>query len=310
MESGGDMDWSDERYVRLYTRDTTNWLLLSWKAQGLFALILRKCNRIGVIDLGKAGLKGVSAHIGGPAAWPELEPLIDELLLDGCIVHREHEGREYLVLPNYLEAQECPSSAAQRKRDSRERKRAMILLSVTKRDQSVTKRDSGSQYVTKCHAGSSTRDKRSLRTVPCLTDHSCPSDEHSNDGPIEQSLDHCSEEQHGSERVSKSSDLVAEIWSAWLERWREHRGTGKPPVLSKERKRQIQARLKDGYSIDDLKLAIDGIWSDSFCLTGGHTRPEVVFRNSGQVELYMAKASPSIDPDNDRPELQLFTGEA
>ena len=62
------MRWDDERYVRLYTRDTTDWLALSWQAQGLFVLILRKVNRAGVIDLGRAGKRGLAAHVGGAAA--------------------------------------------------------------------------------------------------------------------------------------------------------------------------------------------------------------------------------------------------
>src|SRR4051794_1870175 len=69
--------WEDERYVRFYVRDTTDWLMLSWKAQGLFGLILRKVDRAGVLDLGKLGKRGIVAHIGGPSAWSEIEPLLD-----------------------------------------------------------------------------------------------------------------------------------------------------------------------------------------------------------------------------------------
>ena len=35
------MRWEDERYVRIYTRDTPSWMLLSWDAQALFLQLLR-----------------------------------------------------------------------------------------------------------------------------------------------------------------------------------------------------------------------------------------------------------------------------
>ena len=41
------MDWSNERYVRVYTRDTADWLALSTDAQDLLLLLLRRL-RIGV----------------------------------------------------------------------------------------------------------------------------------------------------------------------------------------------------------------------------------------------------------------------
>ena len=34
------MRWEDERYVRVYTRDTPEWCLLSWEARALFLLLL------------------------------------------------------------------------------------------------------------------------------------------------------------------------------------------------------------------------------------------------------------------------------
>ena len=126
------MDWSDERWVKLYTRDTTEWLSLSWRAQGLLCLILRKVNRAGVIDLGRLGKRGLSAHVGGASAWPDVEPALDELLADGCVTI---EGAT-LTVPNFIDAQTSIQSAAARKRAEREKASA------------VTKRDFGSHAVT------------------------------------------------------------------------------------------------------------------------------------------------------------------
>jgi hypothetical protein len=129
------MDWSDERWVKLYTRDTTEWLSLSWRAQGLLCLVLRKVNRAGVIDLGRLGKRGLSAHIGGASAWPDVEPALDELLADGCVTI---EGST-LTVPNFIDAQTSIQSAAARKRAEREKASA------------VTKRDNESPSVTAGH---------------------------------------------------------------------------------------------------------------------------------------------------------------
>lgn len=140
------MDWSDERWVKLYTRDTTDWLALSWQAQGLFVLILRKVNRAGVIDLGRAGKRGLAAHIGGGSAWASMEPHLDELLSDGCVTF---DGIA-LRVPNFVTAQTSIQSDKARKRAERERAndlgRDEQENEEPKRD--VTKRDGESQDVT------------------------------------------------------------------------------------------------------------------------------------------------------------------
>ena len=130
------MDWQNERWVKLYTRDSTDWLTLSWQAQGLFCLLLRKVNRAGVIDLGRHGAKGLSVHFGGPLAWPSLETALKELIESGCVTI----GGPSLEIPNFVEAQAATQSAIARKRTERERER-----------DGVTKRDSGSRNVTEGH---------------------------------------------------------------------------------------------------------------------------------------------------------------
>ena len=63
------MRWEDERYVRLYTRDSVDWLMLSLEAQGLLALILRKLDRAGILPLGKHGGRAVAIAVGHPGRW-------------------------------------------------------------------------------------------------------------------------------------------------------------------------------------------------------------------------------------------------
>ncbi len=116
------MRWEDERYVRLYTRDTPEFKALSWQARGLFALIMRKVDRAGILAVGRLGLKGVAVAVDAP--WVEVERPLRELLEDGCVAFDEPNTN--VVLPNFLPAQEALQSDAARKRASRERARAMF----------------------------------------------------------------------------------------------------------------------------------------------------------------------------------------
>lgn len=110
------MRFEDERYVRLYTRDTPEFLSMSWQARGLFALIMRKVDRAGILPLGRLGLSGVAISVGAP--WVEIEPALRELLDDGCVAVTD-DARTLLV-PNFLAAQECKQTDAARKQASRE----------------------------------------------------------------------------------------------------------------------------------------------------------------------------------------------
>ena len=151
------MNWSDERYVRVYTRDTTDWLALSWQAQGLFCLLLRKVDRAGLLDLGRRGKAGLASHVGGTSAWHALEPALEELLADGCV---EISGTSLLVR-NFIEAQEAKQSDKVRQAESRSRRREQVRggpgVEVTNRDdpsQNVTESHERSHAVTGRHAPS------------------------------------------------------------------------------------------------------------------------------------------------------------
>lgn len=148
------MDWSNERFVRLYTRDTPEWLCWCWQARALWPLLLRKADRSGVIA-NKLGARGLAALAGLPV--DVVEAGLPDLLADGCLA--EHQLG--LVIPNYIEANEAPLSDKQRQRESRERRRV------------VTKRDSGSQNVTERHEVSrdvTPRHSDPIRAVPILSD--------------------------------------------------------------------------------------------------------------------------------------------
>ena len=114
------MNWSDERYVRVYTRDTMGAMRLGWDGRALFREILCKVDRAGILS-GYIDTDGLAALLRMPAEV--VSRSLPVLLRDGCI----SIVGEYLVVRNYIEAQEADSSSAQRQRDSRERSRAIAL---------------------------------------------------------------------------------------------------------------------------------------------------------------------------------------
>lgn len=115
------MRWEDERYVRVYTRDTVDWLVLSFHAKALWLMLLRKADRAGIITLGKRGRDLIGAAVGHPEMRAELVEALDELLADGCC-ELSQDGTQ-LVIPNFIEAQEATKSPNERQREYRLRAR-------------------------------------------------------------------------------------------------------------------------------------------------------------------------------------------
>jgi len=167
--------YEDEPYVRVYTNDTIEWELLPWQSRAIYPLIQRKADRIGVIELGRHGVRGLAHAIKMPNEVVEvgLAGLLDD--------HWVEQHEQTIVVVDHVRAQETKKSDNQRKREQRERDHALVRTrqpaDVTKRDQvsqnvtngqldnittsqgsdantSVTKRDTVSQPVTESHDGS------------------------------------------------------------------------------------------------------------------------------------------------------------
>lgn len=117
------MNWADENYVRLFTRDTVTWESWSWQTRATFALLLRKVSRAGVLDIGKrapAAALAIITHM--PLEFTTVAA--DELLADGTL---EQVGNS-LLIPNFNAAQETRKSNAQSKREQRELEKDELRL--------------------------------------------------------------------------------------------------------------------------------------------------------------------------------------
>lgn len=124
------MDYENERYIKVYVRDTLNWAALGWEGQAILALLMRKMDRVGIVDIGSldpvaalAALTGMPREIAA-IAWPRLSaPEDPALVLRG--------GKTAAIfMPNFLPGQEANQSDTARQKKSRETRRARELLTV------------------------------------------------------------------------------------------------------------------------------------------------------------------------------------
>lgn len=265
------MRWEDERWVKLYTRDTGDWLLLSFEAQGLFRLLLTKVDGAGILHLGRAGRRAVAGIVGHPHRWDLIEPALEELIQDGCVVLQG----ERLIMPNYLEAQEAKTSDKEKKRRQRERDRADALadgfvgskagadivaamgrLGSHRMSPDVTTGVTGSHQevspdVTGCHQPEEKRQDQNRREEDLSSASPPPMEPEGSDPEPVPLL---------TPEDARATDAVEEVIDHYL---KAMRANGKRTRPTDKRRKLIRARLKDGFSVAELKLAVSGLtWSD------------------------------------------------
>lgn len=112
------MNWSDERYVKVYTRDTLTWLSLGFEARAVLALLLRKVNGAGIMETGTIeAARAVAMQIVAPV--DVVRTGLAELVAIGT-VEMVPNG---VLLPNFVEAQEATKTESRKKADQRQRDR-------------------------------------------------------------------------------------------------------------------------------------------------------------------------------------------
>jgi hypothetical protein len=162
------MDWSNERYVRVYTRDTHDLIAVGFEGRAVFYELLRKVDRAGVLD-----------HGGDLEVLPELLRIpADVFQLGLARLKRRRVLRltsTAIVIPNFLEAQDAPQSDAQRKREERARRRDFALSGGPPEDRqvsldSVTEPDANvtSGHSVPCRADPDLSRAVPIRAVPTL----------------------------------------------------------------------------------------------------------------------------------------------
>lgn len=323
------MRWEDESYVRLYKRETPEWTLLCWQARVVHPLILKNLDRAGLLELGRSRWKALASALRAPLKLIEtaMEGTEEEagLLADGCLkLIPDGKGGELLYAPNFLEAQEAKQSDAARKRAERERasakaRAASLGLSqsepdqatVTKPDASVTNRDAS---VTKPDAPVTSCHNLSLCAVLTSAVQTQP-DPRSLEGLAEELKASSKPESGGiSPQPRGSTDpdpdtfslappapkptkdeirraQIEDVLTHWVSQ-PYHKGRVK---LTSDRRARVGARLDEGFSTDDLKLAIDGAALDPWLMgtaqnsTKAFKDVDTILRDAGQVERLREK---------------------
>lgn len=117
------MNWSDERYVRLYTRDTVTWKRWNWQTRAVLALLIRRVDRSGVLDTGK-GDKAEALALMLEVPLDVARLALAELTECGTVTATPVA----LVLPSFMDAQEAKQNDRVRQIESREKRKAATLV--------------------------------------------------------------------------------------------------------------------------------------------------------------------------------------
>lgn len=166
------MRFEDERYVRLYTKNTPGWCIVPWQARAVLPLVLRALDRAGIVELGSDGFEALAALVMLPVD-------VVDVGMKAWLARGTFELRgTTLTMPKFLEAQEAKASDAQRAREKRARDRERARTAdgpehdpprpITPRDEAITHRDAASRSVTDRHAES--RGVTPSCAVPSRTD--------------------------------------------------------------------------------------------------------------------------------------------
>lgn len=104
-----------------------------------------------------------------------------------------------------------------------------------------------------------------------------------------------SETPPGSSPEIRKASHERDVFEHWVTGWRKHVGGTRAPVFDAKRKAKVGARLREGFSVEDLKRACDGMWVTPW--NQGENPDgkkfndlELVCRDAGKVERFMASA--------------------
>lgn len=99
----------------------------------------------------------------------------------------------------------------------------------------------------------------------------------------------------------------SEVFDYWRERRASAMGKTSGPQMqpTKGRMSKIRGRLAEGYSVDDLKAAVDGCLSRDFNVENGYTDISLICRSQEKVEQYLHAARNG----NGRPSRAMSTQE-
>jgi hypothetical protein len=283
------VEFADEPYVRLYTRDTKTWLRLGFEGQTVLMFLLRKLDRAGVLDGIEEPASDVALITGVPT---EIVRIGLERLLERRVF--EIVG-DRLVMPNFLRAQSAIRSDKARQRDMRDKRLAAAKC--------VTQRDEESREPTPSHAES--HGVTPSIAYPNTAQPSLAGSEISSSPPAA-SVD---------PSVSPPSEPPAEVRAVFATWQRLHGHSA--AKLDPKRQARIKRALKL-FPLEQLEQALRGALRDDWLMGRDPKSPrkydglETLLRDTAQIERLIAleRAPPSARRDRFAPYAASHKGEA
>lgn len=115
------MDWKNGYFVKLYRSQSPDWLALPVLTRGLFAELMLLADRVGRIQLGRAGVASVAIPLRATdATIGDVMQHVQRLLDDGCI----YVDGDALVIRNFVDAQSRALTSTERSQRLREEGKA------------------------------------------------------------------------------------------------------------------------------------------------------------------------------------------
>ncbi|CAM0682903.1 hypothetical protein J671_2288 [Acinetobacter sp. 1130196] len=82
---------------------------------------------------------------------------------------------------------------------------------------------------------------------------------------------------------------IQEVFEFWKVTFNKNNRT----ILDNQRKSKIQARLKEGYTVEDIKTAIVGCSKSQFHIEGNHTDLTLICRDATKLDHFLAMSNPA-----------------
>lgn len=279
------MEFDSERWIKVYTRDTTNLLMLSWQARGLLWSILRKLDPAGVLELGAHGPRALIAIMRiPPGEWDEAKALLDELTASGSVELLERDGSWFLIAPNFVEAQarQQPGTEAAKKRRQRARRKAI--------EAKARLFESGGDIGTSVSTKTPNMSPEGT-FVSELSPLASPEKEKEKEKEISPKPPQGGDTEGGNPR-----DEVQTVVDRYLEHWRREVGRGTPPKFAKAKRGHIRARLRE-FDLATVLRVVDSFWANPWWDQAGRNRqPSHVFGSLEAFEKRLARADQVLGP--------------
>ncbi len=81
-----------------------------------------------------------------------------------------------------------------------------------------------------------------------------------------------------------------QVFEHYLAGWKRFSRGTRAPKLDPKRLGKIRARLAEGYTVDDLKLAVDGLWCSTWHIEHRQIDIELVCRDAPHVDRFLSEA--------------------